>query len=341
MAIWIVRLRDGDRWSPDNKTLVASSAAGEVVIYREPEFDPFVLQPMQGKSIDCCVFSPDGQFLAVGGQTGQINIWRIQAKETTLVATIPDITDWVDRMAWSPTDNLLAFSRGRYIQVWDSVEGLVVTLDFETSSVLDIDWHPDGTLLSVGGYQGVKLWTVDHFDRDPYVLPIDSASLAVAWSPDGKYIASGNMDRTVMVLEWGSMDPWRMDGFPGKVSQLAWSQPANRRGSPLLAAASAESIVVWGRRGESERWDNHLLLEHGGNVRSIEFQPTTELLASAAADSQINLWSRGKDLAHKLSGAAAGFSCLAWDPKGSRLAAGGQDGELLIWAQTKLGFGRR
>jgi WD40 repeat protein len=328
-------------WSPDGKTLAVSSAAGEVVIYRGALFEGALLQPIQASSIDCCVFSHDGQFLAVGGQTGEIKIWRIQATETTLVATIADISDWVDRMAWSPTDNLLAFSRGRYVQIWDpSIDEIAATLDFEASSVLDIAWHPDGTMLSVGGYQGIKIWAVDYWDRDPYVLPIASASLAIAWSPDGKYIASGNMDRTVMVLEWGSMAPWMMDGFAGKVSQLTWSSPSTHRGA-VLAAANVESIVVWARRENSELWDNHLLLEHGGNVRSLGFQPATELLASAAADNEINLWSRGRNLAQKLSGADSGFACLAWNHKGDWLAAGGQNGELLVWTQTQIGFGRR
>jgi WD40 repeat protein len=326
-------------WSPDGKTLATSSAAGEVAIHRGPSLESSRLQPPQAASINCCVFSQDGQFLAVGGQTGQIQIWRLQA-EPTLVATIPDIVDWVDRMAWSPTDNLLAFSRGRYVQVWDpATDEIVVTLDFEASSVLDLAWHPDGTMLAVGGYQGIKVWSVNHWDRDPYLLPIASASLALAWSPDGNYIASGNMDRTLMVLEWGSMAPWRMDGFPGKVGHLAWSYPATRRGTILLAAASAEAIVVWARQGDSELWDNHLL-EHRGPVRALNFQPATELLASAAADQAANLWSRGKNLAQILQGAEGGFTCLAWDPKGERLAAGGGQGELLLWAQTPLGFGR-
>jgi WD40 repeat protein len=329
-------------WSPDGKTLATSSAAGEVVIYRGPSFEASTLQPIQASSIDCCVFSQDGQFLAVGGQTGQIKIWRIQSSETTLVATIPDIVDWVDRMAWSPTDNLLAFSRGRYVQIWDpSVDGIAVTLDFEASSVLDLAWHSDGTMLAVGGYQGIKIWSVNHWDRDPYILPIASASLALAWSPDGKYIASGNMDRTLMVLEWGSMAPWLMDGFAGKVGHLAWSYPSTRRGTILLAAASVESIVVWSRQEDAECWDNHLLLEHSGNLRALGFQPATDLLASAAADREVNLWSGGRNLAHKFDGADGGFSCLAWDYKGDRLAAGGQHGELLVWAQTQLGFGRR
>jgi len=38
-----------------------------------------------------------------------------------------------------------------------------------------------------------------------------------------KYLAAGNMDRTVTVLS-GTTSPWVMRGFPGKIRQLAWSE---------------------------------------------------------------------------------------------------------------------
>jgi WD40 repeat protein len=106
--------------------------------------------------------------------------------------------DWVDRMAWSPTKNQLAFSLGQMVQVWNADLGNIeTTLNFDNSSVLDITWHPNGESLAVAGYQGAKIWMVDNWQDDPCLLPVDSASLAIAWSPDGKYLASGNMERTI------------------------------------------------------------------------------------------------------------------------------------------------
>lgn len=49
--------------------------------------------------------------------------------------------------------------------------------------------------------------------------------MAIAWSTDGKFIAEGNLDNTLTVVEWDCpAEPWVMRGFPGKVRQLAWSQ---------------------------------------------------------------------------------------------------------------------
>ncbi len=97
------------------------------------------------------------------------------------MTTLANSSAWVDRLAWSPTHNLLAFSLGKYIQVWDAaLNELVTTLNFDTSSALDMTWHPDGNRLTVGGYQGVKIWTAEDRDHHPYLLTIPSASVAIA-----------------------------------------------------------------------------------------------------------------------------------------------------------------
>lgn len=323
-------------WSPDGQTLFSGSAAGEVQMLSVASQTLMVLQVEDGQSIDCLSVSADGQFLAAGGQNGQVKIWRLASGLFELVVTLDNTPAWVDHMAWSPTQNQLAFSLSRHVQVWDAETGdVVTTLNFDSSSVLDITWHPDGQRLAVAGYQGAKIWNAQDWDDDPYWLSIPSASLAIAWSPDGKYIASGNMDRTITVLEWNNPYPWVMRGFPGKVRHLAWSQAFTEAGAPLLASSSAEGIVVWEKDlDESKGWEGRVLEAHESVVQSISFQPGTLLLASAAEDGWVCLWYQGEQLAQDLGGASQGFSCLAWHPQGQQLAAGGQNGELFVWTKV-------
>lgn len=319
-------------------TLVASSAAGEVWLY--PDKNPvqrICLQESNGQSVDCLSISGDGQFLAAAGQNGQVKIWRFPSGDPELSTTLENAPAWVDRMAWSPTQNLLAFSISKYVQVWDATTGeIAATLNFESSSALDITWHPDGQRLTVSGYQGVKIWNSQDWDDDPYLLTIPSASLAIAWSPDGKYIASGNLDLTITVLEWDNPHPWVMRGFSGKVRQLAWSKTR----SPMLACSSAESIVVWEKHSDvAIGWEGRVLEGHLAAIQSIQFQPDSLSLTSAAADGRICWWQKSEKMAQVLEGAPQGFSCLAWHPQGSLLAAGGQNGELLVWTKAVKGQG--
>ncbi len=313
------------------------------------------LQMAEGQSLDCLAFSPDGQNLAAGGQAGQVKIWRLYEDITTYRCRPFHIMEnapaWVDKLAWNPTSNQLAFSLGRYVQVWDADTGEVIaTLNFDNSSVLDLDWSPDGQYLAIAGYQGAKIWNAQSWDDDPYVVLVPSASLAVSWSPDGKYLACGNMDRTIAVIEWNKsiapksddpnqdFFPWVMRGFPGKIRQLAWSQVQTQLDAPLLASSSVEGIVVW-EANESLGWTSRLLQQHSGVIQALAFQPNSFLLASASEDGWVCLWQKAKKLAQTLSGAPNGFSRLAWHPQGHQLAAGGQGGELMIWSKGMRGQG--
>ena len=328
-------------WSPDG-LLAASSAAGEVIVWQDGSL--ISLLPAGVASIDCLAFSDDGKFLAAGGQDGKARVWSIPPtllkEEVKLIASLDNAPSWVDKLAWSPTCNQLAFSLGRYVQIWDAdSQTVITTLPFANSSVLDLAWRPNGESIATAGNGGVKVWSTIDWDDDPYLIDMPSASMVTAWSGDSKYIASGNFDNTITVLEYGSPHPWMMRGFPGKISNLTWSQRGSSN-APLLAASSIEGIAVWKKEADDkDGWNANVLTLHERKVQALLFHPHSLLLASAADDGWLCLWRGAKQVGQILEGARGGFSCLAWSQDGQQLAAGGQDGELVIWSESKRGKG--
>ncbi len=324
-------------WCPSGRLLAAASAAGEVVLW-EPPHPLSTLQESAGQSVDCLAFSSDGGLLAAGGQDGSVKIWRMSADgnlDKSPVLCIENAPNWVDRLAWSPAGNRLAFGTGRCVQVWDAEGGEVTRLNFEESSALGLAWHPTEPYLAIAGHRGVKVWNARNWEEEPYRLAIPSASVAIAWSPDGKYLAAGNMDRTIAVLEWGNPNPWVMRGFAGKIRFLAWSDKTSSSGAPLLAAASAENISVWEKQpGDGAGWEAWELDAHEGTVQAIAFQPGSFLLASAAADGWVCLWSEAQQIGQILEGIEGGFSGLVWNATGEKLAAATQRGDLLVWSKS-------
>lgn len=327
-------------WDPTGDRLVASSAAGEVVLYSLKSGEGTVLQTEQGESVDALAISADGQYLAAGGQSGTVWIWQLQDNNASPITTLTHQRTWIDCLQWHPHLPLLAIGLGRSAQVWDATEKTVIAkLSFDASSVLDMAWHPEGQQLSLGGNQSIKTWQVSAWDDAPEVREVGGASGAIAWSPDGVYLASGNNDRSVMVWPPDGDYPWRMTGFPGKVRQLAWSRPMSGS-APLLASVCGEGIVVWRKAADSsEGWKPRVLDPHEGTVRGVAFQPGSLLLATAAEDGRLCLWSKAARLGQVLTGTADGFSCLGWSPEGTALAAGGCQGELLVWSAAKTGQG--
>ncbi len=327
----------GLAWSPLGDRLVIISSGGELALWQEKNLD--FLKLKSNFSLDCVGFSADGQWLAAGGQEGKIQIWRLSEHSQTFesIVTLDGGTAWIDSLLWHPQSNLLAFAVNRELKIWDaSKQKILISLDFKASSIFSLAWHPQGSFLAASGHGGVKVWHSDNWQQKPYQLEVPGASLDCSWSSDGKYLASGNLDRTISLLDWDNPPPWLMQGFPSKVSQVTWSHHADK---PLLAASCQEGIIIWQFDYQSKNWQSHVL-QHQKIVQAIAFSPNCSLLASAGDDGYIQLWQQGKKLIQTLKG-NSGFSCLAWHPMGKYLAAGTEDGALTIWQanHTSKGFG--
>ena len=322
-------------WSPVGDCLAVSSSSGEVVVWTEAELVS-LLSAKSDAAIDCLDFSADGQYLAAAGQRGEVFVWDTQQLDRPpVVLSHPNA--WIDQLTWHSAQPWLAFGNGSQVQVWDAAQAdIVAQLDFGESSVLSLAWHPEESLLAVSGHTGVKVWHGDDWDKKPEFIEVPGASISVAWSVDGRFLASGNLDRTLTVTSWGNPPPWLMQGFPGKVRQVNWAVPVENQPS-LVAAACLEGVTVWQRQGNG--WESRVLEKHQETVVAIAFHPTTRLLASAAQDGQLCLWKNAKTLQQTLKGVTSGFSAVAWHHQGTYLAAGSDRGELLIWKPKTQGQG--
>ncbi|WP_424101776.1 WD40 repeat domain-containing protein [Moorena producens] len=324
-------------WSKQGNYLAIVTAAGELALWQQGNLE--ILTASHDYSLDCVGFSQDGNYLGTAGQEGKVRIWQlgVNSPKFTLNTTLDQGNAWIDSLAWHPQKNLLAFAVNRQVKVWDVNQGEVMAeLNFADSSVFNIAWHPQGKFLAASGHGSVKVWNIENWSEPPETLEVPGASLDCAWSSNGDYLASGNLDRTISLLHWGNPSPWLMQGFPGKVSKVVWSNTSD----PVLASSCQDAVIVWQFSNEIKNWENRVL-QHDQAIQAITFAPNSSLLTSASNDGGIQLWSKAKKLSKIVSGKIK-FSCLAWNPTGDYLAAGGQNGEVIIWQNSisSGGFGR-
>ncbi|MGP1387834.1 MAG: WD40 repeat domain-containing protein [Thainema sp.] len=329
-------------WSPVGDTLAIASGAGEVMLWQE-DCQETVLQMASDASIDALGFSGEGDWLAAAGQAGEVMIWRVSADSPEQVETLTWGSAWIDRLRWHPHQPWLTYNCGRAVHIWDAEQGKTLATLELPASVQDLSWAPDGTHLAVSAQKQVYIWDASRWRSPRYEWELMAASRVLKWSPEGAYLASANQDNSVGVLTWNNVRalkqspdksgdlPVLLAGLPGKVRQLAWADIPDAERSPILATATRDLVVMWMLIPE-EGWQSWLLDLHQDTVLDVAFQPRTGLLASLSEDGWILLWQAAVEPAQVLEGAYGGFSCLTWHSTGEYLAAGGQQGEVLVWA---------
>lgn len=154
----------------------------------------------------CVDWSPDGQQLAVGTNSGEVQIWDVASQHMLHTWQSPTHTA-VLSLGWSPDGNTIASGEwAGEIYLWDVATGQVrqtiTGYSNEPSDVNGLAWSPDGSTLATTHPDGqVRLW-------DPatgqLTLTIDAHTgwaRGIAWSPDGHLLASTGQDRRIVLWD--------------------------------------------------------------------------------------------------------------------------------------------
>lgn len=220
--------------SPDGRYLAVGTSIG-TYLYRMGTFEEVWSTNL---STDFLVFSSNNRFLAGTSYQGDVFLW--EAESAALVQTfVPDNRNGLDRIAFSPNSNRLAYGSGNSIIIWNIQSGNVETsLIGHTGEVTSAVFITDDLLATGAWDTRVVLWDLNSGQVVRTIEDHEGEIYSLAVSPDGQTLVSSSDEQTIL---WDALTGDKLY----TIDDL-FLRPTFSSDGALLTAYNGDSIVhIW------------------------------------------------------------------------------------------------
>jgi WD40 repeat protein len=347
-------------WNPDGKGL---AAVIQTLAVQLCSMETYRVEKSLGEAkteFRCVSWSPDGKFLAAGTSAGT-TVYSAAGKVAREFDEIGSAVAWSRDgksmvISSSPTamikvfdvatgDLVKALSGTAYLVACNGDGKLLVGGDYTNFTTYDVTagaathtyeiagsqtplWWQGRPIITGVGTAKPSLWDATTGKLQHILEGHGAAVSAVAWSSDGKTLATASYDKTVRIWDPATgKSTFTFSAHTGSVLALAFAHD----NKSIASGGSDKKVLVW---KVADGTIQNTFEGHSAEVTCVAWGSTASgLLASGSNDKTVRLWNTrtnqpGKEFA---DAGETGILALAWSPDGKILATGHDDHRVRLW----------
>ena len=294
---------------------------GDVRVWRtDSTSEPRTFRVGGGKVLDVGVSRDGGRVLGVS--PSRAVVWS-DGDELARIGTARVLSG-----ALSPDGTIAATGHhGGTVRLWRVESGRLLRElrpPGPPAAVTAVAFSGDGSRLAAASGRRAVVWDL-RGTAAPVVRAHESDVATVAFSPDGRRLATGDNDGVVRVWSLRAPRASVLVGHDGKVTSVAFSPD----GRSLVTGGVDETARIWDVRTGRETAE---LRGHNGLVLGVAFDPSGKKVVTGA-DRSIRTWAVAADPVRVVLDTKNGLRVndVAFDDSGRRLVTAGNDRKVRLW----------
>jgi eukaryotic-like serine/threonine-protein kinase len=320
-------------FGPEGRRIASAGTDGTVRLWDTETGRELATFRGHKSNVSCARFHPDGTHLASTGLDLTIKFW--EASSGTNSVTLTGYRGWAFRAVFSPDSRRVISGGFGVVRENDAATGETVATigPFPGGGVLGLALSPDERRIATSTEfrPDFELWDAATGRRLATLRGHTDHVRSVAFSPDGRRMASASEDKTVKIWDAATDQEIRsLRGHAAGVFGVAISPDGGR-----IASISWDStVMLWDvAAGREIRTFRGIVQKQGSNYgNAVAFHPDGRWIVAASDDGRVMVWDveTGREV-HTLVGHVGEVNSVAFSPDGRRVASAGQDSTIRLW----------